>query len=451
MTYSTQAAVAASPDFDLAERTSSTELNRAKWAGFIGTLLENFDMVIYSLASALVFNSIFFPKVSPAVGYIASFGAYAVGFAARPLGGLFFSRYGDKLGRKFVMVATLYLMGTATFAIGLLPTYEQVGLMAPLLLVLCRTLQGFGAGAEMASAVVLLTEFAPRGKRGATTSLVWVGASVGFVVAALAFMAAQQMPRDEFLSYGWRLVFISSIIVTFAAYMIRRKMKESPVFAEVKEQRKQEAHSPLRDVFKNGRRPLWRVFFINVGSHAHSYIYNAFIGAYLVGTVGIAPDIVPKMVLLGGVFAIPGAWLAGRASDKWGRKPVNITILCLLFLFAAPAFMLMQTGNLWLIMIVYVFGFVFAVEGAIAAQSPMFAELFGSRYRYAGLAVAREFSAIFGGGIAPMICSSLLLWYTGSFWPIAIYMMGMAAISLIQCMSVPETCNRDLVDPKDPL
>ena len=203
----------------------ASELRRAKWAGFVGTMLENFDMVIYSTATAIVFNQIFFPNVSPTVGYVASFGAYAVGFMARPLGGLFFSRYGDRLGRKFVMVATLYLMGTATFAMGLLPTYAQVGLLAPILLVACRFVQGFGAGAEMASGVVLLTEFAPRGKRGATTSLVWAGAGVGFVLGALVWILVQQLPEEALLSYGWRLVFLSSIGVTIAAYIIRRKCR----------------------------------------------------------------------------------------------------------------------------------------------------------------------------------------------------------------------------------
>lgn len=419
------------------------ELARAKWAGLVGTALENFDMVVYSTATATVFNHIFFPNVTPATGYIASFGTYAVGFAARPLGGLVFSRFGDRLGRKFVMVATLYLMGTATFAMGLLPTYAQVGLLAPLLLVLCRFVQGFGAGAEMASGVVLLTEFAPRGKRGAATSMVWVGASVGFIAAGLVWTGVQMLP-GALHAYGWRLVFLSSIVVTVAAYLIRRKMKESPVFVEAKEEHKQ-TRSPIRETVVAGRRPLSRVFFMNVGPHAHSYIYNAFVGSYLIGTVRVDASLVPKMVLLGGIAAIPGALLAGWAADRWGRKPVNIVILAVLLVFSVPAFQLLNTGNTWLIAIVYVVGFVFAVEGAVAAQSPMFAELFGSRYRFAGVAMAREFSAIFGGGIAPMICSALLAVYVHNFWPVALYMMAMAAISLVQSIVVPETRDRDLL------
>jgi MFS family permease len=425
------------------------DLKRAKWAGFVGTMLENYDMVVYSTATAIVFNQIFFPNVSPVVGYISSFGAYAVGFGARPLGGLFFSRFGDRLGRRFVMVATLYLMGTATFAMGLLPTYEQVGILAPILLVACRFVQGFGAGAEMASGVVLLTEYAPRGRRGATASMVWIGASVGFIAAALVWMLVQQLSDEALLSYGWRLVFLSSIVVTIAGYIIRRTMKESPVFAEIKERNQEKVNTPLREVFKSGRRPLLAAGLINIGANGHSYIYSAFVGAYLIGTVQVETTLIPQMVLLGGVFAIPGAWMAGRAIDKWGRRPVSLVIMSVLLLFSAPAFMLLNTGNPWLIAIVYIVGFVFAVEGAPAAQSPLFAELFGSRYRYAGVAVAREFSAILGGGIAPIICASLLSIFLNNFWPVAIYMMIIALISVLQLLAIPETRDRDLMTEKD--
>jgi MFS family permease len=429
---------------------SAADLRRARWAGFVGTFLENFDMVVYSTATALVFNHIFFPNVSPVVGYISSFGAYAVGFGARPLGGLFFSRFGDRLGRRFVMVATLYLMGSATFAMGLLPTYEQVGLLAPVLLVLCRFLQGFGAGAEMASGVVLLTEYAPEGRRGRTASMVWIGAAVGFVVAALVWMLVQALlPQDALLEYGWRFVFLSSILVTVAAYIIRRTMKESPVFREVKEQAQAQAHTPVRDVFRHGRKPLLGTALVNIGSNGHSYIYSAFLGAYLVGTVQIDASIVPLMLLIGGLAAIPGAWLAGAAIDRWGRRPVSIVIMATLILFAGPAFLLLNTGNTVLIAVCYVVGFVFAVEGAPAAQSPMFAELFGSRYRYAGVAIAREFSAILGGGIAPIICAWLLALFTGSFLPIVVYMVLIGAISLVTVIRLPETRDRDLLTTAD--
>jgi MFS family permease len=224
-------------------------VRRVAWAGLIGTALEQYDFVIYGTASALVFNEIFFPDVSPAVGFIASFGTYAVGFAARPLGGLFFSHFGDRVGRKWVLVATLLLMGVATFLIGLLPTYDQAGLLAPILLVLCRVLQGFGAGAEQAGGIVLLTETSAIGRRGRYSSLVFVGAAAGTAVGAVVWILVQLLPEDDVMSWGWRLVFFSSVLVTIAAYVIRRRMDESPVFKELKTEgviERQQA--PIKDV-----------------------------------------------------------------------------------------------------------------------------------------------------------------------------------------------------------
>ena len=185
-------------------------------------MLEQYDFVIYGTASALIFGRLFFPNISPAAGTMASFGAYAVGFAARPLGGLFFSRYGDILGRKWVLVATLLFMGGSTLAIGLLPTFDQVGLLAPSLLVLCRFFQGFGAGAEQAGGATLLTETAPPGQRGRYASLIMVGAALGTALGAVIWVLVQLLPEDQMLAWGWRLIFLSSIVVTIFAMVMRR-------------------------------------------------------------------------------------------------------------------------------------------------------------------------------------------------------------------------------------
>ena len=192
-------------------RVDRRNVRTAAWGGLIGTALEQYDFVIYGTATAIVFNRIFFPNAEPAIGVIAGFATYAVGFLARPLGGLFFSRYGDRLGRKFVLVATLFLTGISTFLIGALPSYQQVGLLAPSLLVLLRLLQGFGAGAEQAGGVVLLTEAAPQAQRGRYASLVFVGASAGTAPGAVAWILVQLLPDDQVLSWGWRLVFFSSV------------------------------------------------------------------------------------------------------------------------------------------------------------------------------------------------------------------------------------------------
>jgi MFS family permease len=432
-------------------RHDQKNVRRAAWAGLVGTALEQYDFVIYGTASAIIFNTIFFPNVSPAVGIIASFGAYAVGFGARPLGGLFFSRYGDRLGRKWVLVCTLMLMGVATFAIGLLPTYAQAGVWAPILLVACRFLQGFGAGAEQAGGVVLLTELAAEGKRGRFASLVFVGAAAGTAMGAVVWMLVQLMPREALLSYGWRLVFFSSIFVTIAAWLIRRNLKESPVMAELKAEvgMAERQATPAADVFKNGRRGLFSVFFMNVGANAHSYIFQTFMGSYLITYLAVDSTFIPKVLFIGAMFACISAWIAGNLSDKFGRRPLYLGITGFLLLFPFPAFMLLNTGNLFWIGVVIVLGFIFAAQGTVGVQAAYFPELFGSRYRYAGVALGREFSSVFGGGIAPLICSALVTWASGSWIPVAIYMMLMMAITFIAALKAPETRDRDLLTEED--
>lgn len=425
-------------------------VRRAAWAGLIGTALEQFDFVIYGTASAIIFNQIFFPNVDPAIGVIASFGAYAVGFGARPLGGLFFSKFGDRLGRKWVMVATLFLMGIATFAIGLLPTYDQVGIAAPLLLVACRFFQGFGAGAEQAGGVVLLTETAAKGRRGRYASLVFVGAAAGTALGAVVWILVQLMPEEQLLSYGWRLVFFSSIFVTIAAYVIRRKMDESPVFKELKDEGiAVRRRTPVSDVVRNGRRGLARVFFMNVGANAHSYIFQVFLGSYLITELAVDATFIPRILLIGALFACVSAVVFGTLSDRFGRRPMYLFATGFLLLFPVPAFLLLNTGSMFLIGLVIVLGFIFAAQGTVGVQAAYFPELFGSRYRYAGVALGREFSSVFGGGIAPLICSALVTAATGAWWPVAVYMMFMMGISFVTALMSPETVDRDLLSEED--
>ncbi|KUM29247.1 MFS transporter [Arthrobacter sp. EpRS66] len=429
-----------------AQVADQANVRRAAWAGLVGTALEQYDFVIYGTASAIIFNTIFFPNVSPAIGIISSFGAYAVGFGARPLGGLFFSRFGDRLGRKWVLVCTLFLMGAATFAIGLLPTYAQAGIWAPILLVACRFLQGFGAGAEQAGGVVLLAETAAKGRRGRFASLIFVGAAAGTAIGAVVWILVQMLPEEALHSYGWRLVFFSSIFVTIAAYIIRRRLKESPIMEELKEGAgvAERQKSPVSEVFKHGRKGLIRVFFMNVGANAHSYIFQTFMGAYLINYLDVDSTFIPKVLFIGALFACVSAVVAGTLSDKFGRRPTYLSITLFLLVFPFPAFMLLNTGSLFWIAVVIILGFVFAAQGTVGVQAAYFPELFGSRYRYAGVALGREFSAVFGGGIAPLVCSALVTWASGSWWPVAIYMMAMMAMSVIATAMSPETRDRDL-------
>ncbi|GAA2352851.1 MFS transporter [Saccharopolyspora halophila] len=420
-------------------------VRRAAWAGLIGTTLEQYDFVIYGTASALIFSNLFFPNISPIAGILASFSAYAVGFAARPLGGLFFSRFGDRLGRKWVLVATLLLMGGSTLAIGLLPTFSQVGLLAPVLLVLCRFFQGVGAGAEQAGGATLLTETAHKRTRGRMASLVMTGAALGTALGAIAWILAQMLPHDALMSWGWRLVFGSSLLVTIAALIIRRKLNESPVFEELKEHAN-EAQAPVAETFKKGRRPFLLAFFMNVGSNAQSYTYQVFMASYLVSSVGVDDSFVPKVLFVGALCGGLAAFGFGALSDVLGRKRVYSTIMGALVLLPVPTFVALNTASPVAITVAIIIGFVLACHGSVGVQMSYFPELFGSRYRYAGVALSREFSAVVGGGIAPLICAGLMALFGGSWVPVAIYMMVIMAISFVASRMAPETLDRDLTD-----
>jgi MFS family permease len=425
-------------------------VRRAAWAGLIGTALEQYDFVIYGTAAALVFNDLFFPDVSPAVGFIASFSTYAVGFAARPVGGLIFSHFGDRLGRKWVLVATLFLMGISTFAIGLLPTYGQVGVLAPILLVVLRILQGLGAGAEQAGGIVLLAETAAKGRRGRLSSLVFVGAAAGTALGAVIWILVQLWPESDVMSWGWRIVFFSSVVVTIAAFVIRRRMSESPVFKALKTEGVIERQrAPISDVLKHGRLGVARVFFMNLGANAHSYVFQVFLGSYLISQLDVDKEFIPKVLLVGALFACVSAYVFGTLSDRFGRRRMYLIATGFLLIFPVPAFLLLETRNLMLIGLVIVLGFVFAGYGTVGVQAAYFPELFGARYRYAGVAIGREFSSVFGGGIAPLICSSLVTWATGSWWPVAVYMTAIMAISVVATIMAPETLDRDLLTEQD--
>jgi MFS family permease len=432
-------------------RVDRRNLRTAAWGGLIGTALEQYDFVIYGTATALVFNKVFFAGADPAAGVLAGFATYAVGFAARPLGGLFFSRYGDRLGRKFVLVATLFLMGISTFLIGALPDYGQVGVLAPALLVLLRLLQGFGAGAEQAGGVVLLTEVAPVERRGRFASLVFVGASAGTALGALSWILVQQLPPEQVLAWGWRAVFFSSALVTVAAYVLRRRLRDAPVFEKARAEQREEqvdAQSPIASVFRTGRRALLRTFALNIGGNTQSYVFQVFMGSYLVQTVGVDPKLVPQSLLAGALAGCVAAFAAGTLTDRLGRRPVIIAVAAFLVVFPAPAFLMLDTGDPALVVLTIVLGFVFAAYGTVGSQAAAFAELSGSRHRYAGVALGREFSAVLGGGIAPLLSGVLVQWSAGWVGVVG-YMMLIMLVSLVTAARMPETRGRDLLRPED--
>jgi MFS family permease len=429
-------------------KVDPAKVRRAAWAGLAGTTLEQYDFVIYGTASALIFSKLFFPNISPAAGMIASFSAYAIGFAARPLGGMFFSHYGERFGRKWVLVSTLLLMGGATFAIGLLPTYNSVGVWAPLLLVLCRFMQGFGAGAEQSGGATLLTETAQRGKRGQLSSFVMIGAALGTALGAVVWILAQRLSSEALLSWGWRAIFFSSLFVTIGAMVIRAKIAESPVFVELKEQNHVE-EAPLKAIARDGRVQVLKVIFMNWGVTTQSYTYQVFMASYLITVIGVDPKLIPKVLLIGAICAAFAAFVTGTLSDRFGRRRMYLIITGALIFLPAPSFLALSTGSPVAIVVVMILGFMLAAQGATGVQMSYFPEMFGNRYRYAGVTLGREFSSIIGGGVAPLICAALLAAFAQSWVPVAIYMTITMIVSFLVTRTVPETVNRDLNTPDD--
>lgn len=433
---------------------SKKNLRVALISGGVGTVLEQFDFAAYGLAAALVFPHVFFPGDDPLAGALKSFVGFAVGFGARPLGGIIFSHFGEKHGRKWVMVMTLALMGTATTIIGLIPSYAVIGVWAPFLLITMRLLQGIGAGAEQAGSATLLTETAPKGKRGRYASTVMMGAAAGTAFGTFIFSLTQWVLTDEqFLAWGWRLVFMFSILVTVGAFIIRRHLEESPVFTELK-QSTAALHAeavPLKEALTHGWKRILQVFIMNWGPNSNSYIIQTFFVTYVTTAVVLhngGGELFPRSTitdiqLLGACVGIGAAFMWGALSDRFGRKSMYLLIAGVGVILPFVLFPLLNTGATLVVGIAVVLGYVFYAHGNVGVQMSYFPELFGARYRYAGVTLAREFSSVIGGGIAPMVCSALLLAY-GTWIPLAIYMAVTMAFAVISTLTVPETVDRDL-------
>ena len=428
-------------------------VRRTAMAGGIGTMLEQFDFAAYGLAAALVFPAVFFPDSDPLAGSLMSFAGFAVGFLARPFGGLLFSHFGERYGRKWVLVTTLFLMGVATFLIGCLPSHAQIGSLAPILLVVLRLLQGLGAGAEQSGGATLLTETAQRGRRGRLSSFVMVGAAAGTAFGTLVFAAIQWiLPEDDFIAWGWRIVFWLSLLVTVAAWFIRRHLDESPVFTEMQKSTEvNKAHAaPLKAAMKYGWKRILHVALMNWGPNTQSYtvqtFFVTFVTAYVVlpGTDEHFPkSTITDIQLIGAVVGMGSAFLWGRLSDRFGRKPIYLVIAGAGIILPFVYFPVLQTGETALVALAVILGYIFAAYGNVGVQMAYFPELFGTRYRYTGVTVARELSSLIGGGIAPLICAALLMKFD-IWWPIAAYMAFTMLVTFVAARMAPETADRDL-------
>jgi metabolite-proton symporter len=409
-------------------------------ASFIGTAIEWYDYFLYGTAAALIFNRLFFPSFDPLTGTLAAFGTFAVGFVARPLGGAIFGHFGDKLGRKAMLSATLMIMGAATFCVGLLPTYDQVGAWAPALLVLLRLLQGLGLGGEWGGAVLMAVEHAPAHRRGFYGSWPQMGAPAGMLLANGVFAIFQKLPEEQFLAWGWRIPFLLSLALIGMGMFIRLKVAESPVF-RARQQREAATAAPkipVLDALRTYPRQILLAMGARFAENGFFYIITTFILSYGTKQLGLESSTFLNGVLLAMTVHLVAIPAFGAASDRFGRRPVYLVGAVGCALLAFPFFWLVNTKETGLIWLAIVLG-VIAHAAMYGPQASFFSELFGTRVRYSAASLGYQLASVFAGGLSPVVATALLAYSGGQSWPISLYMVGLALVTLVSVLLLAET------------
>ncbi|WP_445527570.1 MFS transporter [Streptomyces cyslabdanicus] len=427
-------------------------LPRIVAASLIGTTIEWYDFFLYGSAAALVFNKLFFPDSDPLVGTLLSFLTYAVGFAARPLGALVFGHYGDRLGRKKLLVLSLLMMGGATFAIGLLPTHATVGSAAPVLLTVLRLVQGFALGGEWGGAVLLVSEHGDARRRGFWASWPQTGAPAGQLLATGVLSLLTAVLSDSaFGTWGWRIPFLLSGVLVVVGLWIRLSVDESPVFQQALAQAEtrraaqdRTEKAPLVSVLRHHWRDVLVAMGARMAENISYYVITAFILVYATTSAGVSKQTALNAVLIASAvhFAVIPAW--GALSDRVGRRPVYLLGAAGVGLWMFPFFWLIDTGGFGPLVLAVTVGLV--LHGAMyAPQAAFFAEMFATRMRYSGASIGAQFASVAAGAPAPLIATALLADY-GSSTPIALYVIAAAVLTLIAVGVAKETRHRDLAD-----
>jgi MHS family shikimate/dehydroshikimate transporter-like MFS transporter len=410
-------------------------------ASFIGTTIEWYDFFLYGTAAALVFNRLFFPTFDPLMGTLAAFGTYAVGFFARPIGGIVIGHYGDKIGRKSMLVLTLVIMGVATFLIGLLPTYEQVGPWAAVGLVLLRVAQGFGVGGEWGGAVLMAVEHAPPGTRGYYGSWPQIGVPAGLVISTGVFALFSQLPEAQFLAWGWRVPFLLSALLVIVGLMIRVRILETPAFTKVKEEAR-EARQPILEVLTNYPKQVLLAMGARFAENGAFYIYSVFVLTYATQQVKMSQQVVLNGILIGAGLELLAIPFFGALSDRVGRRPVYLFGAVMTALWAYPMFWLLDTASPPLVWLALIVAFVFSHAAMYGPQAAFLSELFGTRVRYSGASLGAQLAAVLAGGTSPFIATLLLANYGSN--ALSLYVIGMALVTIIAVLLASETHERDI-------
>jgi MHS family metabolite:H+ symporter-like MFS transporter len=446
------------------ETKPTKELAKVAVSGWLGTAMEFMDFQLYSLAAAIVFNKLFFPEVSPILGLIAAMATYGVGYVARLAGAVYFGRMGDRIGRKRVLFITIALMGASTTLIGVLPTYAMIGIWAPILLVALRLAQGFGAGAEIAGATVMLAEFAPTRRRGLISSLVCLGTNSGTLAAsAIWAILVSTLSEEQLLSWGWRIPFLFSFVLMIFAVWIRRSLKESPVFEqrvdvvdgvalskrEIAAEEELANTSTIEAALHQRKGKAFLIALgLRFGQAGNSGLIQTFLIGYLATVLVVDKSVGTTAIMYGSLLGFLTIPVMGLLGDRFGRRPLYLVLSSLTALFAIPMMLMVTSGNTALITVAMVIGLNLGVLSLFAMESVTMAEFFGARTRFTQLALAKEIGGILATAIGPLLAATLTA-ITGHWWPLAAMLIGYSLITLISAAVGPEVRGRDMVRLED--
>jgi MHS family shikimate/dehydroshikimate transporter-like MFS transporter len=407
-------------------------------ASAFGTIIEWYDFFVYGTAAALVFGRLFFPTSDPTVSTLAGLSVYAVGYIARPLGGIIFGHFGDRVGRRSMLVLSMMLMGFGTFLVGLLPTFEQIGILAPIILVVLRLLQAVGLGGEWGGAVLLVSESAPAQRRGLFGSLVQIGNPIGRLVATGVFALAARLPEGDFLSWGWRIPFIASAVLIAVGLIIRFQIDETPEFQKLRESKKT-ARMPVLEALSRYRREIIVAVGLKITEVAWVGILTVFAVTYLTQQLGMQRSVVLEAVTLATLIELFVMPLAGWLSDMIGRRTIYLVGTVFGILLAFPVFWLFDTRDAAIVTWTIVAGICLCQAVIFALHASFMPELFGTEVRYSGISLGFQIGAAIGGGLTPVVAAAIVAWSGGATWPVSLMLMTLGVLTVIAVLSTRET------------
>src|SRR4051794_7527490 len=412
------------------------------FAGTIGTIIEWYDFLIYGTAAALVFNTLFFPKFDPVTGTVAALGTYAAGFFARPLGAWLFGHFGDRVGRKTMLMLTMIITALGTFAVGLLPTYEQIGIWAPILLICLRIVQGIGLGGEWGGASLIVLEHAPAHRRGFYGSLVQVGFPLGVAASSGAFAVAAMLPESDLLTWGWRVPFLLSIVLLGLGIFVRARVPETPVFRQIK-QTGDLARNPLLEVILRNPKTFLLAVGLKLSEVSWVYILTVFVILYATTQLALPKSMLLNAILFASLAEVLTIPLFGYLSDLWGRRALYFIGTGFTIAFAFPLFWLLDTRDPLIIGIAITVALSMGHGTMFGVLSTYLPELFGTRVRYTGASLGFQVAAALGGGLAPLLAASLTTSMGGTAG-VSVLLIGLAGITLLATLLAHETRHASL-------